>query len=381
MLLAAMFSACASQTNLQVQQDAREISQEMLLETGPLALQAKNVEFEETSVLDLSPEMESFLDSITRSSMSEATKVRQLVYALTTSDRFEMIYDDQTRTAMETFRDGRGNCLSFTNMFVAMARYLRLKASYQEVEIPPDWSSAGEVLVISRHINVFIEMNPYSDRVIDFNTEVVSFKVHDLMPTYKRQVVSDQRAHAHYYNNIGVEQLLLKADPLSAFLNVRQSLIEDQTFSSAWISLGILNRRAGYLGYSEAAFMKALEFEPRNLVAMSNLASLYELQGLTEKTELYRAKVRSHRMRNPYYRYELAKESFLVGDYPDAVSHLKFAVRKRPLEGEFHALLGMSYLMQGDRAEALLEFEQAENLTTEESERQRYQRKVDLLLN
>ena len=51
------------------------------------------------------------------------------------------MYDEITRTASETFRARRGNCLSFSNMFVAMARDVGLDVQFQEVEIPPDWTS------------------------------------------------------------------------------------------------------------------------------------------------------------------------------------------------------------------------------------------------
>ncbi len=378
-VLVLLLTACATQPAAPVQPDVQSISKDMLLETSPVAVRAAKSGFEEKDILELSPELTGFLDESIRKSMSESARVRELVSALTASDRFELIYDDQTRTAAEAFRDGQGNCLSFTNMFVAMARYVGLQASYQEVEIPPDWSSAGHALLISQHINAFVDLTQYTDRVVDFNTEVVTFLVHDLEPSYKREVVSDARARAHYYNNVGVEKLLLEGDSDAAFLNVRQSILEDETFSPAWISLGIVYRREEQLAYAEAAYLKALEFDPGNLVAMSNLASLYELQGRAELAESYRVSVQSHRMKNPYYRYELAKEAFLVGDYPTSIDHLKFSIQKRPYESGFYSLQAMSYLMNGDRDKALQNMQKAEELAAGESERRLYRRKIDML--
>ena len=39
---------------------------------------------------------------------------------------------------------GRGNCLSFSSMFVAMAREADLTAYFQEVYIPPNWRTVND---------------------------------------------------------------------------------------------------------------------------------------------------------------------------------------------------------------------------------------------
>ena len=58
-----------------------------------------------------------------------------------------------TLTASEAFHTRRGNCLTFSNMFVAMARYAGLNAWYREVEIDPEWNSREDTLLVSLHVN------------------------------------------------------------------------------------------------------------------------------------------------------------------------------------------------------------------------------------
>jgi tetratricopeptide (TPR) repeat protein len=287
-------------------------------------------------------------------------------------DLFLLIYDESTRTAAETFRKRRGNCLSFTNLFVAMARNLGIDASYQEMEIPPDWSLAGESFLLSKHVNVYLQLRHDESRIVDFN-------IYDFSTTYEHHVIPDRRARAHYYNNIGAESMLHGETP-GALANFKASLREDPTFSPAWINLGILYRREAYPAYAEAAFMQALTVEPFSLVAMSNLASLYEDQGRTDLAQTYRDRVEVHRMRNPYYRLFLAREAFASGDYDTSIEHLKHAIREREGEPRFYSLLSLSYLMEGNRHEAQRWMEKAEQAAVKKKEREKYSHKLEWLM-
>ncbi len=53
-------------------------------------------------------------------------------------------------------------------------------------------------------------------------------------------------------------------------------------------------------------YLQALDGNPGDSVAMSNLVALYGQQGEAELAAGYRRRVDAHRMRNPYYRYRLA---------------------------------------------------------------------------
>jgi Flp pilus assembly protein TadD len=281
-------------------------------------------------------------------------------------------YDDSTRTASGTFDERRGNCISFTNMFVAMARDVGLSVSYQEVEIPPDWSMTGETFLLSEHVNALVDMNSALSRVVDFNT--LDYKVQN-----EAREISDARARAHYYNNIGVEHML-KGETSRAFGNFRQSLAEDETFSSAWINMGILYRRESLPGYAEVAYKQALRYDRLNLMAMSNLANLYEEEGDRVEARKYADRVKSHRMNNPYYRYQLANTAFNEGDYNEAISNLKTAIRKRKDDDRFYFLLSLSYMMTGDKQEAERWMKKAEEVAQESESQKKYHRKLDLLM-
>ena len=324
-------------------------------------------------ILEMTPEMIEFVDSYMEGSTNRYRRMQRLVYAIIGDGNFDLVYDDTTRTASETFQAARGNCLSFTNLFIAMARYLEIHAEYQEVDIPPDWSLAGESFFFSQHVNVLVDLGVGMQRVVDFN-------IYDFEATYERRTISDARGRAHYFSNIGVEHMMNGNNGL-AYANFRQALKEDSQFSPAWINMGILHRREQYPNYAETSYKQALEIYQFNLIAMSNLANLYEEEGKSEWAEQYKDRVRLHRMSNPYYRYAQANTAFIDGDYRTAIENLKYAINMIDDEDRFYFLLSLSYLMSGDKDQATRWMTKAEEVAKQNESREKYSHKLDLLIS
>ena len=181
----------------------------------------------EDQILAVSPDMVRFLDSYVDRNANSFVKLHQLLYAIINEGSFGLEYDDRTRTAAQTFAERRGNCLSFSNMFVAMARDVGLNVGYQEVDIPPDWSFDNDVYVLNRHVNVHVELGFTGEHVVDFNID-------DFRAGYDRRVIPDSRAFAHYYNNMGAEHMLA-GDRAIALACFRKAILDnDPSFSPAW---------------------------------------------------------------------------------------------------------------------------------------------------
>jgi Flp pilus assembly protein TadD len=295
-------------------------------------------------VLALSPEMRDFLDKNVHQKATIGVRMNELIDAIINKDTFGLEFDGMTRTASETFRLRKGNCLSFSNMFVAMARYVNLEASFQEVQIPPDWSFQNDVFVLNRHVNVHVDLGPLDDHVVDFNID-------DFKSSY------DTR-------------------------KFRKAIAEnDRQFSPAWTNLGTLYSRNGHPTYAEAAYLLALKVDDGDLVAMSNLAGFYEHRGDAERAARYRKRVMDHRRENPYYRYQRARDAYAAEDYGKAISHLKYAIRKKKNEDEFYFLLGMCYLKKGDERAARRWLARAKEVAATDTLKHRYSSKLELLLS
>ena len=372
-LAAAVISSCSTTGGSLPALDSSQISTGMLLDTNPLAAGVEIEDLSQVDILELSPTMIAFLDRWVDPHQSEYSRLWNLLYAVMGDGTFDLIYDDITRTAQETFHDQRGNCLSFTNMFVAMSRRLGLDSNYQEVLIPPDWSVSGQTFIFNLHVNVQVDLDGHSDQMVDFN-------MYDFRIKYDRRIISDSRARAHYFNNMGVEYML-KGDTLLAFANYRESIRVDSSFSPAWVNLGILNNREGYPNYAEAAYLQALDAGDTEMIALSNLAALYEQEGRPELAAQYQQKDESHRMRNPYYHYQLARTAFDNGEYEAAIAHLKVAIRKNKNDDIFYYLMSLSYFNSGEKEAAKRWMKKAEDVAEKDDDKKKYHRKLDVLLS
>ncbi len=226
----------------------------------------------------------------------------------------------------------------------------------------------------NRHINVRVNLGAAGIHIIDFN-------IADFKSTFPTDEISDRRAIAHFYNNIGVERMDEKDFP-EAVAYFRLAIERaDGKFSPAWTNLGSLYRRAGHFEHAEAAFLHALEADKYDEVAMSNLVSLYGIMGNDEKATDYQKKVHEHRMRNPYYRFDLASDAFLKRDYDTAIAHLKQATRRERKEDEFYFLLGLSYLMKGEEKDARKWMNKAEAVAANAALKDQYSTKIDMLMS
>jgi Flp pilus assembly protein TadD len=113
---------------------------------------------------------------------------------------------------------------------------------------------------------------------------------------------------------------------------------------------------------------------------MSNLANLYQALGHADLAAEYLERVNTHRKRNPYYRFQLANEAFINGDYDTAIEHIRYAIRLRDDEPRFYSLLSFSYMMSGDRDAARRWMKKAEAVAEQEADKERYHHKLDLLM-
>ncbi len=365
--LVALVAACASAPG---RGGGPRVSVDELLSGGPLAPLPGPVADEQ--VLALTPEMRAFLAEHVASGADRVTRLRQLGSAVIHGEGFHLAYDETTRTAAATFEARRGNCLSFSSLFVALARELGIDARFQEVDTPPDWSYRAETFVLNRHVDVLVDLGRDGEHVVDFNME-------DFRTSYDRRAISDGRALAHVFNNLGVERMQAGEAGL-ALGYLRRAARHDPSFAPAWTNLGILYARAGQPLYAEAAHLRALRSDPSNLVAMSNLAGLYERQGDRTRASEYRQLASQHRSRNPYYLFQLAREAFQAGDYGGAAGRLEDAIRRKRNEDQFYFLLGMCRLKQGDEAGARRWLAKAEEVAATDALKRRYASKMDILL-
>jgi tetratricopeptide (TPR) repeat protein len=325
--------------------------------TFPALRNVAPVEVPDADFQSASASMIAFLDEHVPMTSGIETRAWNLSWAAT--NRWVMPFDyepDLTQTAAQTFESQRGNCLSFSSMLVAMARDRRLKAWYQEVEIPPQWSNRQNTLLLTRHINVVVE-GKQGQWVVDISGEraAVSRKV-------KR--ISDDAALAQYYNNLGADALV-RNDLALAYAYISKALRTDPGLAYLWSNLAVVFNRNGQQDDAVATYLLTLRLEPGNTAAVNNLYLIYESAGKHEEAQKMLSKVERHRRRNPYYLYHLSELAFNEGHYKESREMLDEAIEMNTEEYRFHYGLARLLATEGNLAEAQVSLDRALELVPE----------------
>lgn len=374
-LLALLLSGCGGMPV--VSSSDHPVDVDMLMAGEPVLRGSMMPGMPEADLLAMTPEMEAFVNYYVNPESSLASRLLQLESAIIHNPNFRLDYASHTFTAADTFRYGYGNCVSFTNLFVAMARYVGLSAHYQEVEIPPSWDREGGMMILNRHINVVIR-NKVGGHSAQAFEHVVDFNNSEVKDTYTRRSISDRRASALYYSNIGV-YYLQRDQYRNAFAFMRKGLLTDPEFHDLWINLGALYSRVGELRYAERAYLEAIRHD-RSMIGFSNLARVYEQLGNEVLAAQYRQEVARYRANNPYYRYHLAQQAMERGAFLDAIKQLEAAVRLKPVEDEFHFLLGVAHLRAGDLQKAVAQWDAMRAVISDPALHGRYDHKINQLI-
>lgn len=290
-------------------------------------------------LLAMTPEMEAFVERHSGRGSRGENKTWTLAYAVMDPYILNFDYDPQvTLPADQAFEQGVGNCLSFSSMFVAMARKAGMHAYFQEVEIPPTWSNVDDTLLVSKHVNavVYNEGNT-------FTVDVSRRKGREIERTRR---LRDQEAKAQYYNNLGADALIAQ-DIALAFAYFSKALETDRSLSYIWSNIGVILRRNGQTEDAILAYETALRMEPNQSVALNNLHVIYTEDGNLAAAEELGARVERNRRKNPYYMQYLAELAIEEMRYDDAIELAKKAIRMDAEEYRFYYVLAQAQYLDG----------------------------------
>ncbi len=295
-------------------------------------------------ILAVSDDMRRFLaEQVSDHAQSPLARQRLLMEAVFSQAGLDLTYDDSvTRTVSETFRDRRGNCLSFTLLYVALARELGLNVSYQEVS-DSLWHRQGDTILKRAHINVLAHLSG--------RRHIVDFEPGLQFAAPRTRIVSEARALAHFYNNRGME-LLLDGRVEEGVAWVRRATELDPRFVPAWSNLGVALRKSGRDSEAERAYRAALEMEPLNVQALSNLMSLMQRRQDADEAARLEKRLRQARRGDPYSQYEDGLAAERHGNLDQALRLFRRAVRLQPGDEMFHLAQFRVYYRLGDQRRA-----------------------------
>ncbi len=194
-------------------------------------------------------------------------RLDRLQRALFDERTFPFSYENRGNfTAAEAFYRRQGNCLSFTNLFVALGRSLGIPITTALVTRVRGSEREGDLIVVNTHV-IAVLAYPGGFYVYDFERS---------RSDHPRAFVplDDMWITALYLNNRGAEELRAgRADAAGVLFDNAVKLVP--TFAGAWGNLGVARRRLGDTDAALAAYAEALRLEPGNPTVLTNLAALY----------------------------------------------------------------------------------------------------------
>lgn len=296
---------------------------------------------EDVDVLALNDEIRAALDRQIQGHWSRKRKLEELRKFLFSSDELGVQYSaNATKTAMETFETGSGNCLSLTSLFVAASRYVGLDANYRTIEVRPTWDNSSGTIVRYEHIVASGKLTRGETYVVDFLPEFV-------IGDKASRRVSDSTALSLYYNNLGAESLI-DGNMDEALSWLRRALALRPAFSDGWNNMGAVMNRMGRPELAEFSYRKALLEDSTNYSALSNLADFYRSVGNEKKADQFMKAVNRYRQRNPYFHYFVARLLFDEGRLEDARALLERSIELKRDEPDFYTALARVHESLGD---------------------------------
>ncbi|MEE8233291.1 MAG: transglutaminase domain-containing protein [Gammaproteobacteria bacterium] len=313
-------------------------------------------------VLAMSDELKAFVDARIDPKWRSKKRLEKLRSILFSPDLFAIEYQSgKTKTAIETYQSGSGNCLSMTNLFIAMARYSGLDAHYHLVTARPEWDRSGNTLIWTQHINSTGVLRNGDQYILDFLPQLRVIRG-------EMKTVSDQYAQAIYYSNLGAEAILNDRFE-DALEYLRTALRIEPRMADVWNNMGATQNRLKRADLAKASFQQAIILDAFNNTAMSNLSRIYFAEGSVERGEFFADRVARYRNKNPYYRYANAKSALLVKDYTKAREELNAAIRLKKDEAAFFDALAEVYAGLGDEEKQLISLRVAKLIREESTTR------------
>jgi len=300
-------------------------------------------------------EMAAWARDVTRPVGSAAPEVKLVTLQNAFFDRgeFSFSYDDQrTLTAEEAFVERRGNCMSFTSMFIALSRSLGLPTFLLEVERLPGVEREENLVVVNRHV-VAGYRTPTKIYYYDFFvTTSNSFVSHE--------IIDDVGASAIYHTNHG--GLAIRADDLDEALHQFRIAVElAPEWVPAWVDLGVALSRKGEIDAALNAFQRALEIEPDNSSALINMAKIFRDLGRDDEAQTA-LRAAAEGTRNPFTLIAMADVEMVRGNLDEARKYVKRARWWYPKEPAVYDALCRIARLEGDEEKAAKYSEKASEL-------------------
>lgn len=264
-------------------------------------------------------------------------QLRALQRYLFDPEQFPFDYETRgTYTAAEAFEHRRGNCVSFTNLFIALGRSVGvplqaalIRRGNAEVE--------GNLVVVNTHM-----VAVYSDNDGSTLYDFARSRRDEILGLF---LMDDLWISAIYHNNRGVEALRKERyEVASDHLTLSIRLAPE--FTAAYGNLGVARRKQGRVEEALEIYNQALAVYDRDPTILNNLASLYQALGREQEA---RAALEAAKLKDatPFVLITRGNLELAQGNVRKALKLYRRARRSGPDLAEPHLAIARLELQQG----------------------------------
>jgi Tfp pilus assembly protein PilF len=312
---------------------------------------ARGVPAEAAAPLRIDDEMRKWAREQVPDFGNSETRLNALLLSLINRKEAPFVYTlGSSSDALEAWETGQANCLTFSHVFVALAREVGLDTYYLRVRDVAKFERQGDLVVASDHVTAAFGA-PQARIILDFSPRPVK-RYHYV------EYLSDLAALALHYSNLGAAKI--QEGDLEGARGVLETAVRiEPAVADGWLNLGVVRRRTGDLAGAESAYRRALETDPDLISAYQNLATVLHLLGRTHEGREILALAQRAGNRNPFSFLALGDLAMRDGRIDAAERLFRRAHRLAPEHPEPLAALGQTALARGKRKQARQQLERA----------------------
>jgi Flp pilus assembly protein TadD len=262
----------------------------------------------------------------------------------------------ETLTAAEAFERRRGNCVSFTNLFLAMARSLGIQLQAGLVIQRESSEKKDDLVLVYTHMVAVVRF-------------VKGFAIYDFFAASERRgaeirLLDDMALTGILVSNRGVTALRDHDFPL-ALARFEAAVRLAPQFTGGWGNLGLARWKMGDAAGALAAYRLALAVDSHQPTVLHNLAAMYQAQGKFEsaKAALAAADLKTVSPHSLIVRGDLELSS---GDVKEALRNYRAARSLAPKSPDPLVAIAKAESIRGNRDAAREALEKAVRLAPDD---------------
>jgi len=314
-----------------------------------------------------------YLDEPSRQSIP--THERVVDYLRISTSEFH--YRGETYTASEALSRNSGNCLSLAILTTAFADLAGLDIGYQLVDSEPVFEWRGSVIYKGLHVRSILYDPTWQPGVLFIPLRRPGIRI-DYFPSNSDRFVSNltkSQYVAMYYNNLAADAIG-SDDYNAAYWLLRKSVDIAPENASAVNMMAVLHRRIGDEETAERIYQYGIAHLPSKVSFLRNYRVLLNKQARFEEADEIGKTLEALDEPNPIDWLQAGQAAYDDGDFQEAISFYRRAVKLAPYLHEAYLGMAKVYYELGDKVRARRELERAVEHADRPTTKSRYQAKL-----